>query len=185
VLEALGQQHAGLVLDLGCNDGTYSRLAQDDADYVVAVDSDEQTIDLMYRRLREDGNRKVLPLVMDLTDPSPSIGWRSRERPGFLERARPDAVLALALVHHLAIGANVPLPDVVDWLHSLGGRLVVEFVGPDDPMAKRLLSNKPAGLFPDYRVEVFERLLAERFDIRRQETLATGTRTLYAAVPHG
>lgn len=185
VRDVLSQRHAGLLLDLGCNDGTFSLLAQDFADYVVALDNDEQTIDLMYRRLREDGNTKILPLVMDLTDPSPSIGWRLKERPSFLDRAKPDAVLALALVHHLAIGANVPLPEVVSWLHSLGGHLVVEFVGPDDPMSRRLLSNKPAGLFPDYRPEVFEKLLAERFEIERQVTLESGTRTLYSAVPRG
>jgi ribosomal protein L11 methylase PrmA len=185
VRDALSQRHAGLLLDLGCNDGTFSLLAQDFADYVVALDNDEQTIDLMYRRLREEGNTKILPLVMDLTDPSPSIGWRLKERPSFLDRAKPDAVLALALVHHLAIGANVPLPEVVSWLHSLGGHLVVEFVGPDDPMSRRLLSNKPAGLFPDYRPEVFEKLLAEQFDIERQVTLDSGTRTLYSAVPRG
>ena len=185
VRDALSQRHAGLLLDLGCNDGTFSLLAQDFADYVVALDNDEQTIDLMYRRLREEGNTKILPLVMDLTDPSPSIGWRLKERPSFLDRAKPDAVLALALVHHLAIGANVPLPEVVSWLHSLGGHLVVEFVGPDDPMSRRLLSNKPAGLFPDYRPEVFEKLLAERFEIERQVTLDSGTRTLYSAVPRG
>jgi SAM-dependent methyltransferase len=185
VRDALSQRHVGLLLDLGCNDGTFSLLAQDFADYVVALDNDEQTIDLMYRRLREEENTKILPLVMDLTDPSPSIGWRSKERPSFLDRAKPDAVLALALVHHLAIGANVPLPEVVSWLHSLGGHLVVEFVGPDDPMSRRLLSNKPAGLFPDYRPEVFEKLLAERFEIERQVTLDSGTRTLYSAVPRG
>ena len=185
VRDALSQRHAGLLLDLGCNDGTFSLLAQDFADYVVALDNDEQTIDLMYRRLRKEGNTKILPLVMDLTDPSPSIGWRLKERPSFLDRAKPDAVLALALVHHLAIGANVPLPEVVSWLHSLGGHLVVEFVGPDDPMSRRLLSNKPAGLFPDYRPEVFEKLLSERFEIERQVTLDSGTRTLYSAVPRG
>ena len=185
VRDALSQRHAALLLDLGCNDGTFSLLAQDFADYVVALDNDEQTIDLMYRRLRKEGNTKILPLVMDLTDPSPSIGWRLKERPSFLDRAKPDAVLALALVHHLAIGANVPLPEVVSWLHSLGGHLVVEFVGPDDPMSRRLLSNKPAGLFPDYRSEIFEKLLAERFEIERQVTLDSGTRTLYSAVPRG
>ena len=185
VREVLSQRHARLLLDLGCNDGTFSLLAQDHADYVVALDSDEQTIDLMHRQLRADGNTKILPLVMDLTDPSPGIGWRSQERPSFLDRAKPDAVLALTLVHHLAIGANIPLPEVVSWLHSLGGHLVVEFVGPSDPMALRLLSNKPAGLFPDYRPEVFEKLLADRFQIERQLTLQSGTRTLYSAVPRG
>lgn len=185
VTEALARQASRLVLDLGCNDGTFSRVAQEHADYVVAVDGDEQTIDALYRQLRAEGNRAILPLVMDLTDPSPAIGWRSRERASFLDRARPDAVLALALVHHLAIGANVPLPEVVSWLHGFGGRLVVEFVEPTDPMAQRLLANKPEGLFPDYRREVFEELLAARFRVEKQVTLTGGTRTLYAAVPHG
>lgn len=185
VSEALARQASRLVLDLGCNDGTFARLAQEHADYVVAVDGDEQTIDAFYRQLRAEGNRAILPLVMDLTDPSPAIGWRSQERASFLDRARPDAVLALALVHHLAIGANVPLPEVVSWLHGFGGRLVVEFVEPTDPMARRLLANKPEGLFPDYRREVFEELLAARFRVEKQVTLTGGTRTLYAAVPHG
>jgi len=123
--------------------------------------------------------------VMDLANPSPGSGWRGRERASFGDRARPDAVLALALVHHLAIARNVPLPEVVDWLAGFGGRLVVEFVDPADPMAQRLLANKPAGLFGDYRRDVFERLLAERFDVTRREELPSGTRTLYLATAHG
>lgn len=185
VRKALGRRRAGLLLDLGCNDGTYSLLGQHDADYVVALDGDEPTVEALYRRLRAEGNRKILPLVMDLADPSPSIGWRLRERPSFLDRVRPDAVLALALVHHLAIGANIPLREVVSWLHGLGGYLVVEFVAPNDPMARRLLANKPAGLFSDYRPDVFEELLTERFLIERRETLQGGTRVLYSAIPHG
>lgn len=183
VSTTVAQRRSSLVVDLGCNDGTYSLLVQDHADYVVALDSDEQTVDALYRRLREERNTKVLPLVMDLTDPSPAIGWRSAERPSFLDRAKPDVVLALALVHHLAIGSNIPLAQIVSWLHSLGGRLVVEFVGPDDPMSQRLLSNKPAGLFPDYRRDLFEKLLAQWFDVDRRETLQGDTRTLYSAVP--
>jgi hypothetical protein len=91
-------------------------------------------------------------------------------------------VLALAVVHHLALGRNVPLPQVLDWLLGCarpGGRLVVEFVHPTDPMARRLLANKPDGLFPDYRREVFEALLATRGRIDRQLDLPSGTRTLY------
>lgn len=183
VRTALAGDRQSLVWDLGCNDGTYSRIAADNADYVLAVDGDEVTIDSLYRQLRTERSTTILPLVMDLTDQSPGIGWRNRERAPFSERGRPDAVLCLALIHHLAITANVPLPDVLDWFHSLGARLVIEFVAPDDPMARRLLSNKPAGLFPDYRPEVFEKLLQERFDIERQEALPTGTRTLYSAVP--
>ncbi|WBB81188.1 class I SAM-dependent methyltransferase [Micromonospora sp. WMMD882] len=177
-----------LVLDLGANDGRYARLAARHADQVVAVEQDPAVVDRLYRRLRADRDRRILPLVMDLADPSPGGGWRGAERAPFAARAGADVVLALALAHHLAIGRNVPLPEVVDCLVGLvrpGGRIVVEFVHPRDPMAGRLLANKPAGLFPDYRPEVFARLLAQRCRIERRLDLPTGTRTLYLGVVGG
>lgn len=180
--------HARLVLDLGANDGRYARLAARHADYVVAVEQDPAVVDELYRALRADGERRVLPLVMDLADPSPGGGWRGVERAGFAGRAAADVVLALAVVHHLAIGRNVPLPEVVDFLAGLcapGARVVAEFVHPDDPMARRLLANKPDGLFPDYRRDEFERLLGARGRIERRLELPSGTRTLYAVVVGG
>ena len=149
----------------------------------MAVDSDDVTVDVLYRSLREDGVTNILPLVMNLVDPSPARGWRGEERRAFTDRARPDLVLALALVHHLAIAANVPLGEVISWFRSFGGRLIVEFVEPHDPMAQRLLGNKPAGMFPDYRIDVFEKLLEEQFTIDRKEALPSGSRTLFACTP--
>jgi hypothetical protein len=151
--------------------------------YVVAADFDEAVIDSLARRVRSGGPPNLLPLVVDLTDPSPALGWRNRERASFESRAQPDLVLALALVHHLAIGANVPLPSVVQWLRDLSAPAVVELPHEDDPMTKRLLANKPAGLFDDYRRDRFEALLGARFTIERSETLPGGTRTLYAVAP--
>ncbi|MFI7576737.1 class I SAM-dependent methyltransferase [Micromonospora sp. NPDC049497] len=186
VAEALtAGPRARLVLDLGANDGRYARLAARHADYVVAVEQDPTVVDELYRTLRAQGERRILPLVMDLADPSPGGGWRGVERASFADRAHADVVLALAVVHHLAIGRNVPLPEVVDGLVALaapGARLVVEFVHPEDPMARRLLANKPEGLFPDYRREEFERSLAARCRIARRLDLPSGTRTLYEAV---
>ncbi|MFE9187401.1 class I SAM-dependent methyltransferase [Micromonospora haikouensis] len=178
----------GLVLDLGANDGRYARLAARYAGYVVAVEQDPAVVDEVYAALRADEQRRVLPLVMDLADPSPGGGWRGVERAAFATRARADLVLALAVVHHLAIGRNVPLTQVVDQLADAclpGGRLVVEFVHPEDPMARRLLANKPAGLFPDYRPDEFARLLAARCRVERRVELPGGTRTLYQAVVGG
>ena len=169
--------------DLGCNDGAYSRMIAKTGGTVVAVDSDDVTVDALYQSLRADGPDNILPLVMDLVDPSPARGWRNEERRAFTDRARPDLVLALALVHHLAIAANVPLAEVVSWFRSLGATLVVEFVEPHDPMAAQLLGNKPAGLFAGYRIDVFEKLLEEQFTITRREALPGGSRTLYVAVP--
>ncbi|MFI6763672.1 methyltransferase [Micromonospora sp. NPDC050417] len=180
-----------LVLDLGANDGDYSRLAARHSEYVVAVESDPGMVEQLYQRLRADGERRIMPLLLDLADPSPGGGWRGAERAPFAARADADAVLALAVIHHLAIGRNVPLDEIVDWLVGFlakagpRGRLVAEFVHPEDPMAQRLLANKPAGLFPDYRREEFERLLARRCEIIAREELPSGTRTLYVGVPRG
>jgi hypothetical protein len=149
----------------------------------VAVDGDDVVVDALYRSLREEGPGNVLPLVMDLVDPSPDRGWRGTERKAFTSRRRPDLVLGLALVHHLAIGANVPLPSVLDWFASLGGALLIEFVDRGDPMVKRLLANKPAGMFDAYTRPAFEDLLGSRFSVERTETLPGGTRSLYLAVP--
>ncbi|SCL35653.1 Methyltransferase domain-containing protein [Micromonospora nigra] len=182
VTAALTDRRPRLVLDLGANDGRYARLAARHADHVVAVEQDPAVVDQLYRALRAEGDRRVLPLVMDLADPSPGGGWRGVERASFADRCRADLVLALAVVHHLAIGRNVPLPEVLDLLTGLaapGGRLVVEFVHPEDPMARRLLANKPDGLFPDYRREEFERLLTARGRVEERTELPCGTRTLY------
>ena len=169
--------------DLGCNDGVYARMLAERGGTVVAVDSDDVTVDALYRSLRAEGPDNVLPLVMDLVDPSPARGWRNEERRAFTGRGQPDLVLALALVHHLAIAANVPLAEVVSWFRSLDATLIVEFVAPHDPMAAQLLGNKPVGMFDDYRADVFEGLLEAQFTVTRREDLPGGSRTLYLAVP--
>src|SRR3954468_1471043 len=91
-----------LVWDLGCNNGRYSRIAAEGARYVVAVDADQGPVELLYRTLRDEGEETILPLTMNLADPSPGLGWRGLERKAMPERERPDLVLALALVHHVA-----------------------------------------------------------------------------------
>ena len=174
---------ARLVWDLGCNDGRYSRIAAEHSDYVVAVDGDHATVDALYRNLRDAGDERIHPLVMDLADPSPDRGWRGLERTRLERRGQPDVVLCLALVHHLSIAANVPLTEVVEWLASLGGVVVVEFADRGDAMVERLLARKRDEAHPDYTVDRFERELGERFTIARREELASKTRILYEAHP--
>lgn len=173
-----------LVLDLGANDGHFSRVALDaGAGYVVAVDVDDLVVDRLYRALRDAGERRVLPLVIDLADPSPALGWRSRERPSFVDRVRPDVMLCLAVVHHLALTNNVPLPGIVDFLADFGGAVVVEFPHRDDPMAARLLARKRTGLFGGYDVAAWEQALQHRFTVLTSTQLPGGTRTLYHCAP--
>jgi SAM-dependent methyltransferase len=172
-----------LVWDLGCNDGRYSRIASEQADFVVAVDSDRAVVDALYGALHAEGSEKILPLVVDLADPSPAIGWANAERTTLTQRGHPDLVLCLALVHHLSITRNIPLREVVAWLRGLDSEVVVEFPHRSDPMVQRLLAAKPGGAHPDYGREAFEDALHARFAVAETVGLASGTRTLYHAVP--
>jgi SAM-dependent methyltransferase len=172
---------ARLAWDLGANDGRFSRAAE--AEHVVAVDGDERVVGELYCALRAEGSKTILPLVVDLADASPARGWRGAERRRLEERGRPDLVLCLALVHHLAIGRNVPFAELVGWLRSLGGRLVIEFADRDDPMVERLLAAKRTEVHEGYGREEFERALRDGFAIERSEELGSGTRTLYLAKP--
>lgn len=169
-----------LVWDLGCNTGHFSKIAAAHSEYVVSMDSDHESIERLYRELRQGGPRNILPLTMDLSDPSPAVGWRTSERRTLIERGRPDLVLCLALVHHLAITANVPVDDIVDWLYECGGDLVVEFPTEQDEMVKRLLRNKDQA-YDDYCLSSFEGSLAARFDVCDRVQLSSGTRYLYYA----
>jgi hypothetical protein len=170
-----------LVWDLGCNEGTYTRIAAEHAESAVALDIDQLTVDQLYRRLRDEGNTKILPLTMNLADPSPGLGWRGLERKTIPQRGNPDLVLALALVHHVVITSNVPLAEFVGWLASLGCDLVIEFPTRDDVMVKRLLSGKRPDAHGDYELENFERILGERFTIERRQELSSGTRVIFHA----
>ncbi len=177
VRKATSAPGAGLVWDLGANTGHYSRIAAESAACVVAIDSDTGCVGRLYADLRRAGDRRILPLIGDVADPSPGLGWRLRERGPLEARGKPDVVLALALVHHLVLHGNIRTEELADWLMSLGSRLVVEFVTKDDPMARRLLLNRE-DQFEDYDVRAFESALERRGRISERHVLCGGTRVL-------
>ena len=183
VREVVHTRAWNLVWDIGCNEGRHSRIAAENARYVVALDGDPAVVDRLYRSLAVEGETTILPLVADVTDPSPALGWQGLERKTLEARGRPELTLCLALLHHVAIGGNVPVPEFLSWLAGLGTALVIEFPTRDDPRVATLLKRKKAGAHPDYDREPFERALAERFEIERTEELAGGTRVLYHAKP--
>ena len=183
VREVVGLRRWELVWDLGCNEGRHARLAAEAGSYVVAVDADAAVTDALYRSLCDEGNGKILPLVLDVTDPSPALGWQGRERRTLEERGAPDLALCLAVLHHVVISGNVPVAEFLSWLRGLGTALVIEFPTRDDPQVARLLARKRPGAHPDYDRDSFERALAERFEVERREALASGTRILYFARP--
>jgi hypothetical protein len=183
VRSAVRRGRRSLVWDLGANDGRYSRIAAEDSEYTIALDVDRGVVDRLYRALREEGASTILPLVGDVADPSPGLGWRGRERQTLAGRGTPELVLALALVHHLAIGRTIPLRQLIDWLADLDAEVVVEFPDRDDVMVKRLLGRKRDGSHPDYNRAGFEEVLRSRFSILASTELPSGTRAIYHATP--
>jgi len=183
VAEVAARQKPALTWDMGCNDGAYSRIVAESSERVVAFDFDHATVEALYRSLREEGNAKILPLVSNLADPSPALGWRGLERKTLVDRGAPDLMLALALIHHVSISANIPVADFLQWARDMGTALLIEFPKRTDPMVRALLANKHEGANPDYEEGNFERELAKRFTIERREELPSGGRILYLASP--
>lgn len=162
-----------LVWDLGCNVGRFSALAARGADFVVALDADSAVVN----RLALAGSPNVLPLVVDVLNPSPDQGWAGAERLSLVRRGRPDLVLCLGLLHHLVVRGQVPLAEVVRWLAGLGGEAVVEFVPADDPGFDKLVRWRtgPRHAFSEAGLE---RALAEHFGVLRRFPLAPSGRVL-------
>jgi hypothetical protein len=176
--ELLGQTGATTAWDLGANTGRYSRVAAEGGRRVLAFDIDPAAAERNYRQLRQEQRGDILPLVMDLANPSPGLGWAGRERRPLLERTGADAILALALVHHLAISRNVPLPMLFDLFASLAPWGIVEFVPKDDPMVRRLLSTRE-DIFPDYTLDGFRAAAAARFEIVAERPIDESPRVLF------
>lgn len=168
--------------DLGANTGVYSRLAAGTGYRVVAWDQDAASVEAHWQAVRGTQLPSVLPLVLDLANPSPALGWGVEERSSFLGRGRPDVILALALVHHLAIGNNVPLPRIAQLFARMAPRAIVEFVPKDDPMTRHLLSAR-RDLFTDYTLDGFRAAFGAVFTIARETQVTDSPRTLFLLEP--
>ncbi len=178
VARAISRRHWKLVWDLGCNLGEEARAAAESADTVVALDSDEGVIESFYRALKGAGVRNVLPLVCDLAQPPSALGWRQRERMALEQRGRPELVICVALIHHLCLGANIPLGEWIEWLASLGGAVVLEFVDKADPRAAGLLKNRD-DQHADYTRAAFEQQVDRHFKRVESAEVPGGTRFIY------
>jgi hypothetical protein len=178
VREVAARVRPQLVFDVGANTGHYSRRVRDTCDAtVVALDGDVGAVDTLQRRLTRDGTDRIIPLWMDLANPSPAQGWAHAERDSLTARGPADLVLALALVHHLAIGDNVPLPAIIGWLATLGRTLVVEWVPKDDPQAQRLLVSRE-DIFAHYTHEAFLAACAAYGTIEQRSAVPGSAREL-------
>lgn len=166
-----------MLWDIGCNSGRYSKLAvENNAAYVIGLEFDTGALEAAYAM----SNREQLPftpLLMNAVNPSPALGWNERERHSLKDRADADAIIALAVIHHICIGRNIPLADAVNWLVDLAPNGLIEFVPKQDPMVQELLSLRE-DVFPDYTYDVFCAALSERAEIKESEIINTHGRRL-------
>jgi ribosomal protein L11 methylase PrmA len=174
----LGESNPRTVWDLGANTGVFSRIATAKDIDTISFDVDPAAVEKNYRQMRENKETKILPLCLDLTNPSPSLGWANEERLSLIERGPADTVLALALIHHLAISNNMPFSHIAAFLSQICRFLIIEFVPKNDSQVQRLLCTRD-DIFPDYNQDHFESSFGDYFSILQYEKIADTERTLY------
>jgi hypothetical protein len=174
----LGKANSGIVWDLGANTGTFSRIAAESARQVISFDIDPAAVEKNYQHCRTAGHRGLLPLLMDLANPSPAIGWHHRERDSLMDRGPADLAMALALLHHLAITNNLPFGPIAAFLADVCTWLIIEFVPKADSQVQRLLSSR-RDIFLDYDQPHFETAFHRYFQIVETHRIRDSERTLY------
>lgn len=178
VARFVAERRPGLVVDLGCNTGHYSEVALSaGARSVVGIDKDLSAVERAFAR-SSSRSLAFLPLLGDLSNLSPDQGWAGCERASMARRLRADALIALAVVHHLTFGASIALPGVVAWITSLAPEGVVEFIPPDDPMVRVLTAHRDTEHL-DYSRESFLRALAAHADVTGNERISASGRELF------
>lgn len=172
----LSETSSKVIWDIGANSGYFSKIAQQFSKQVVSFDIDPAATEKHYRQVK--GQPGPFPLVLDLTNPTSSYGWNSTERSSFIERGPADTVLALALVHHLAISNNVPLSLIAKFMRQICNNLIIEFVPKEDSQVKRLLASRE-DIFSDYTQAGFESAFSQHFKIEKAQVVNTSLRVLY------
>jgi ribosomal protein L11 methylase PrmA len=178
VKEWTAEKKPARVWDLGGNTGVFSREAAESGAFTVSFDIDPAAVEQNYRAAKTKKEQSILPLVLDLTNPSPALGWDNSERDSFGARGPADMILALAVIHHLAISNNVPLPQLANFFAAHCNWLVIEFVPKSDSQVQKLLTSRE-DIFPDYTRAGFEAAFSARFAIRKSEAVRNSERMLY------
>lgn len=172
------QYRPSLVWDLGANDGTFSRLAAGYGAQTVAWDIDPAAVEKCYRYTVQNRVKNLHPALLDLTNPTPALGWNLGERQSLFERRRPDLALALALLHHLAIGNNVSLDLCADFFRRVTDTLIIEWVPKSDSKVAALLRNR-TDIFSDYTEDAFQRAFGRHYRVAERHPITKSDRVLY------
>ena len=168
------------ICDLGANRGDFSRTAINACDktFCLSFDIDPAAVELNYNLIKKNGEDRILPLILDLTNPTPAIGFANKERADFSSRFKCDAVLALALIHHLAISNNLPFENIASFFAKLGEYLIIEFVPKDDSKVQILLSTRK-DIFSNYTEEFFEKVFSKTYTILAKKQIRNSKRIIY------
>ena len=164
--------------DLGANEGEFSLLLSAKGIKTIAVDFDSFCINKLYNAIKTSGEKNIQPVVADLSNPSPAVGFNNNERYSLTSRLTTDLSLALALVHHLAIGKNISFEMLAHFLKNISGMLIIEFVPKTDEKVQLMLRNKK-DIYKDYTKEIFETIFSPYYRLERKETIGESGRTLY------
>jgi SAM-dependent methyltransferase len=182
-LDAVAAEGGKRAWDIGANTGRYSAIAAEAGFWVLALDIDWAAVERHYLTLRAAGERRIMPLLADIAEPSPGIGWANVERAPLIDRSNADVVIALALVHHLAIGRNVPLPMISRLMARLSPHLIIEWVPKSDRMVERLLAARE-DVFADYSPEGFRAAFRTDFEIVEEAPIEDSGRVLFRMRRH-
>ena len=178
VKEYLTKVNAKTVWDMGANTGHFSRIGVELGANVLSFDIDYGALEKHYQKIKANSEPRILPLFSDFTNPTPAVGWENDERMSLLQRGPADAVLALALTHHLAISNNLPFSHIASGFAKIGKYLIVEFIEKEDSQVQLLLANRE-DIFDEYTKEYFEKAFSEYFTIVRSVAIKGSIRTLY------
>lgn len=166
------------VWDFGANTGVFSKLAGDRGIFTISFDMDPQAVQLHYRQLKENNDRNILPLVFDLVNPSPGIGWANKERLPLGERGKADMIFAFALIHHLVISNNLSFDQAAHFFSRLCSFLAIEFIHKNDSQITRMLKSRN-DIFINYNQECFDNSFRKYFDILDSIQIPDSERVLY------
>jgi precorrin-6B methylase 2 len=181
VLEAIDQVHPNTIWDFGANTGFFSLSVAPLVKNVISLEYDTNCVDTMYDRAIAKGTTNLLPLKQDLLNPSPAVGWGNCERQSLVQRGPCDLGMALAIIHHLALGGNVPLEMIAHSLAKMCKKLIIEFVHPEDIRASQLLERKPS-LRERYSIQEFQKAFNLHFYVLKNISL--NSRELYLLERH-
>ncbi len=179
VNQILSELNPKSLLDLGANTGIFSREGKNlSGCFIISTDIDPGAVELNYLEVKRAKEKNILPLVLDLTNPSPAIGWQNKERLSFLSRAHVDVTMALALIHHLAIANNIPLQNIAKSLAEMADNVIIEFVPKEDSQVKRLLLTRD-DIFDQYTVDGFVAAMQNHFTVVRKIPIENSDRVIF------